>query len=197
METVWFHSLVWLDYRLAVVFAVILPIILLIWSLLTKTESIVTLLVIYWRVASLLMISAYLMIASWPIAFITGTLAKILIPVSLWFWKDLNEEIRDLPDRLLKLLTTAWRWALTFYFGLGTLFSLPFVSCTFNDSLMNNQFCQVWLEAPWKYKEIFHAGSKPDFLGFLALVGLVFYLLYLGNFIFFRLSKKGRSALEQ
>jgi len=155
------------------------------------------LLIIYWRVASLLMITVYLMIPAWPIAFLTAISAKILIPLSLWFWVDLNEEIRDLPPQALKLVTTAWRWSLTVYFGLGTLASLPFISCAFSSESMKTPFCQVWLEAPWRYKEIFHNGSKEGFLGFLGVVGLIFYILYLGYFIFFRLGKKGRSALEQ
>lgn len=121
METVWFRPLVWLDYRLAVFFAVFLPVVILIWSLLTKTESITRLLVIYWRVASLLMITTYLMIPSWPIGFVSAVAAKILIPISLWFWVDLNEEIRDLPDKGIKIFTTAWRWAVTIYFVVGAL----------------------------------------------------------------------------
>jgi len=197
METVWFRPLVWLDYRLAVFFAVFLPVVILIWSLLTKTESITRLLVIYWRVASLLMITTYLMIPSWPIGFLSAVAAKILIPISLWFWVDLNEEIRDLPDKGIKIFTTAWRWAVTIYFVVGALANLPFLSCAFGKDVINTPFCQVWLEAPWKYKEIFHAGTRAGFLGFLGMVGLIFYVLYLGYFLFFRLGKQGRSAIEQ
>ena len=64
METVWFRPLVWTDYRLAVLFTVLIPLVLLVWSSINGTESIVRLLVIYWRVASLLMITVYLMMAS-------------------------------------------------------------------------------------------------------------------------------------
>ena len=197
METTWLRPLVWTDYRLAVIFAVILPIIILIWALTAKTESIVRLLIIYWRVASLLMITVYLMIPSWPIAFLAALSSKILIPISLWFWVDINEEIKDLPPSNLKLTVTAWRWALTVYFGLGALLQIPFLTCSFTPGSIETPYCQVWLEAPWRYKEIFHAGSNPSFLGFLGIVGLIFYVLYLGYFIFFRLGKKGRSALEQ
>ncbi len=74
-----------------------------------------SLLIIYWRVASLLLITVYLMIASWPIGFVTSFLAKILIPISLWFWVDINDEIKDLPSSPIKFVTTAWRWAVTIY----------------------------------------------------------------------------------
>ena len=91
MNQLWFRPLVWIDYRLAVLFTVIIPAILLIWSLFAKIESLQKLLIIYWRVASLLLITVYLMIASWPIGFVTSFLAKILIPISLWFWVDIND----------------------------------------------------------------------------------------------------------
>jgi len=70
MNQLWFRPLVWIDYRLAVLFTVIIPAILLIWSLFAKIESLQKLLIIYWRVASLLLITVYLMIASWPIGFV-------------------------------------------------------------------------------------------------------------------------------
>ena len=55
---------------------------------------------IYWRVASLLAITVYLMIGGLSVSFVTALLAKILIPLSLWFWVDLNEEIREQPKRI-------------------------------------------------------------------------------------------------
>ena len=131
-----------------------------------------------------------------PIAFLTATASKILIPLSLWFWVDINEEIRDLPPQGLKLIFTSWRWATTLYLSVGLIASLPFLTCGFVAGSIETPFCQVWLEAPWRYKEIFHANSNPGFLGFLGIVGLIFYILYLGYFIFFKLGKQGRSALE-
>jgi len=62
-----------------------------------KAEAIQRLLTIYWRVSSLLAITIYLLIAALPVGFISGLMARILIPISLWFWVDLNEEIEDQP----------------------------------------------------------------------------------------------------
>jgi len=45
----------------------------------------------------LLAITIYLLIAALPVGFISGLMARILIPISLWFWVDLNEEIEDQP----------------------------------------------------------------------------------------------------
>ncbi len=197
MEQAWFRPLVWLDYRLAVIFTVIIPGILLVWSLLKKSEAIQRLLIIYWRVASLLMITMYLMIPGWAIAYLTGISARILIPLSLWFWVDLNDEIKDLPESSLKLVTTSWRWAVTIYCSLGVMAFIPFLSCAFSPNAVEGSFCQVWLQAPWRYKEVIHPNATPGFLGFLGMVGLICYGLYFGYFLIIRLAKQGRSALEQ
>lgn len=195
----WLPSLVWTDYRLAVLFTVVLPLILLVWAFVQKAEAIQRLLTIYWRVASLLAITVYLLIAAMPIGFISGWLGRILIPISLWFWVDLNEEIAEQPQRSLKLAFTSWRWAITAYSLAGVLFQMPVLRCALMSSqnLVKEPFCRLWLEAPWVFREYFHVNTKPFFLGFLALIGLGAYLLYFGYFIFVRLGKQGRSATGQ
>lgn len=195
----WLPSLVWTDYRLAVLFTVVLPLILLVWAFVQKAEAIQRLLTIYWRVASLLAITVYLLIAAMPIGFISGWLGRILIPISLWFWVDLNEEIAEQPQRSLKLAFTSWRWAITAYSLVGVLFQMPVLRCALMSSqnLVKEPFCRLWLEAPWVFREYFHVNTKPFFLGFLALIGLGAYLLYFGYFIFVRLGKQGRSATGQ
>lgn len=192
----WLRPLVWTDYRLAVVFTVILPLVLLIWAFVKKAEAMQRLLIIYWRVSSLLAITVYLMIAALPMSFIASLMARILIPMSLWFWVDINEEIADQPTSPLKLTFTSWRWAVTIYSILGTLLQIPFVRCALLPmaQLRETSYCNVWLEAPWRFREIFHGGSKAYFLGFLGIIGLTVYLLYFGYFVIFRLGKQGRSA---
>ena len=197
MDEIWFRPLVWMDYRLAVFFTVSIPIMLLMWALVKKVESIQKLLIIYWRVASLLMITVYLMIPAWPISFISGLAAQLLIPISLWFWVDLNEEIQDLRPSALKLALTSWRWAITVYSILGAIAIIPFLSCAFAEGAMKTPFCEVWLEPPWKYQSLFQANSQPGTLGFFGMIGLISYVIYLAYFVFIRLGKQGRSALEQ
>lgn len=196
MERLWFEPLIWTDYRIAVLFTVIIPIILLIWAFIQKSEAIQKLLIIYWRVASLLMITVYLMIASLPISFISAFFARILIPISLWFWVDINEDIDDQPQRPLKLALNSWRWAITIYNILGVIALVPFLSCAFFQGAINTPYCQAWLKAPWLYKQFFHANSTPGFLGFLGFVGLVIYVFLLCYFVLVRLGKEGRSAME-
>lgn len=191
------RSLVWLDYRLAVLFTVILPLILLFWSTFRQAEAMQRLVIIYWRVASLLAITVYLLIGNLPVGFISGTLARVLIPIGLWFWVDLNEEIDEQRKSPLKFSFTAWRWAVSVYCGLGALASLPFLQCAFSTAALETQFCQVWREPPLLFQEMVHSNLRPGFLGFVGIVGLVIYVLYLAYFVLVRLGRQGRSALEQ
>ena len=195
---IWLRPLVWMDYRLGVLLSVIIPFALLIWATIQKQEAMQRLLIIYWRVASLLMIALYLLIPDWKIGYIVGFAARVLIAISLWFWVDLNEEIRDIPKTALKLVFTSWRWAMTAYCVLGAIAKSFFLPCGISSSSVESAFCQVWLEAPQAYRNFFH--NKPGnegFLGFMGSVGLVIYVIYLAYFVLIRLGKQGRSALEQ
>jgi Protein of unknown function (DUF3177) len=197
MEELWFRPLVWNDYRLAVLFIVVVPFILLIWAFVQKVEPIQRLLMIYWRVASLFIITIYLMIALYPIAFISGLMSRILIPISLWFWVDLNDEIEYQQSGSLKLIFTSWRWATTFYCVLGVIASIPFLGCGFSETAIKTNYCSVWSEAPILFKNIFHQNTKTPFLGVLAVVGLIIYVIYLSYFVLVKLGKQGRNAIEQ
>jgi hypothetical protein len=194
MSPIWFRPYVWIDYRLAVIFTVIIPLVLLIWAFVQKTESIQRLLIIYWRVASLLAITIYLMIGGFAVSFISGLIAQILIPISLWFWDDINDEIRY-SSGPLKLVFTSWRWATTFYCILGIAAFIPFVGCGFSSNSLKTPYCSVWLEAPLMFKDYFHSHSKPAFLGFLGIIALAVYVVYLSYFVLLKLGKQGRSAI--
>jgi Protein of unknown function (DUF3177) len=197
-DNIWFRPLVWMDYRLALLFTVIIPLALLIWAVVQKSAAIQRLLIIYWRVASLLAITVYMMIGSLPISFVSSLMARILIPLSLWFWGDINEEINDLPQRELKLAVTSWRWAITIYSGIGLLTqTIPFLSCAVAKQPSDEPFCRVWLEPTWLYREFFHPRLTTQFLSLIGILGLIVYILYLSYFIFVRLGKQGRSAMEQ
>jgi hypothetical protein len=192
----WFQPLVWMDYRLSVLFTISIPLVVLIWAVVAKAEAIVRLSIIYWRVASLLAITVYLMIDAVPVSFVSSAIARALIPACLWFWEDLNEEIADRPQSPLKLAFTAWRWAITVYSSLGALAQLPFLSCAFKSQIqvIDEPFCRVWLDPPWLYKQMFHPTANPQFLGLLGQIGLAIYVIYLSYFVLIRLGKQGRSA---
>lgn len=190
----WFKPLVWMDYRLALVFTVVIPLILLIWTFVQKSEAMARLLIIYWRVASLLAITVYLMIASIPLSFVSSLMARILIPISLWFWVDINEEIDDRQPSALKVAFTAWRWAVTVYCSLAALFQIPFLVCAVNKGSLASRFCQVWIDPPLLFKQYFHPNIGAPFLGFLGIVGLMIYVVSLSYFVLVKLKLQGRSA---
>lgn len=187
------RSLVWTDFRLAVLFGGICPLVLMAWAIYKRAKFITHLLMIYWRVASLLAISVYLMIDQSPVGFITGFAALLFIPVGLWLWVDLNEEIEDRRGAL-KLAVNAWRWAITLYCAIAALFQIPYLKCAASKAALSAPECQVWLEPPFLFKSMFHASTSTGKLGFLAIMALVFYGLYLGYFVIFKFTKQGRSA---
>ena len=121
--------LVWLAYRLAATFAVGLPLVIIIWAAFRKEASMVRLLSIYWKVASLMGISMLLLTNQRPIGYLTFFIAPFLMIGSIWFWVDLNEELADLPPwRPLPFTVRLWRWALSGFcviFASLTFLSLP------------------------------------------------------------------------
>jgi hypothetical protein len=192
----WLPAVVWTDYRLAVLFVVVAPLALLIWAFVQKNETVQHLMVIYWRVASLLLITVYLFVGAMPYGFLAGWFARLLIPICLWFWIDLNEEIVEQRPTSLKTTFTAWRWAVSAYCVVGAIAQVPTLQCALLESkaMIDQPFCRVWLDAPWMFREFFNPNVKPYTLGFLASLGLGFYVLCLSYFLFFRLGKQGRSA---
>ena len=196
MDTNWFEPWIWADFRVAVLFTVFVPLVLLVWAAIAKAEAVQALLVIYWRVASLLAITVYLMIGSFPIGFIAAVGARVLIPLGLWYWVDLNEELEELRQPKLRFVVKAWRYAITAYCGVGAianLFSLPCAVKT-AEALATDPLCRAWLAPPWLYREYFHANTNPSFLGLLGILALAIYVLYLASFVVFRLPKAGRLA---
>ncbi|MEM8544678.1 MAG: DUF3177 family protein [Cyanobacteria bacterium P01_H01_bin.119] len=189
--------LVWADYRLAVLFTVLMPLGLLLWAFVVRADSIQHLITIYWKVASLLAITVYLMIGGFAFSFIAALMARILIPIGLWFWADLNEEIREQPESPLKFIFTAWRWAVTVYSTLGAVLVAIYLPCAFSVESFKGEVCQSWLQPPLLYKQYFHANTTSGFLGFLAIAALIVYLLSLGYFVIFRLGRQGRTAINQ
>ena len=119
-----YRTLVWLDYRLAAVFALGLPLVLLVWSALKREQALTRLMGIYWKVASLLLITVLLLTDNRPLGYLLTVLSQLLVVISVWFWVDLNEELADLPPwRPLPFVVRAWRWGLTVFGVLAPIFA--------------------------------------------------------------------------
>ena len=196
-----YRTLVWLDYRLAAVFALGLPLVLLVWSALKREQALTRLMGIYWKVASLLLITVLLLTDNRPLGYLLAVLSQLLVVISVWFWVDLNEELADLPPwRPLPFVVRAWRWGLTVFGVLGAALSALALSCVGGG--LTRPICRVWLEAP----DDLHGGvaSVFDFVfggswtaaiaAFVGYVSLVAYGVGLLQWLVVRLPKQGRVA---
>ena len=198
-----YRSLVWLDVRLGVLFAISLPLVLLIWTALRREGSILRLLDLYWKAASLHLIALLLLIDARPLAFPLLLLAPLISVVSLWFWVDLNEELADLPPwRSLPLTVRIWRWSLSLY-GLASL-ALALTALPCLGGALQEPYCQVWLEAPEALHSVvarlfgfvFGGNWTPGVAAFLGYLGLVGYLVGFVQWLLVRLPRLGRVAGE-
>jgi hypothetical protein len=190
------RELIWLDFRLSIVVAVIEPLLILVWAWLSKSSSIYNILVTYWRISSLLGITIFLLIGSLPVAFIVGWLARILIPLSLWWWQDLNEAV--LRQRgLIRSVFLGWRWGISFYFAVGTLLGTFFLPCAFLPKKEFTDTCKAVLEVPLLFKDVvFYSLPIPNLTAF-GIAMLVVFSLFFGSYMVFTFPEKGRFFYPQ
>ncbi len=196
-----YRTLVWLDFRLAVVFTLGLPLVLLVWAAWRREGALLRLMGIYWKVASLLAIAVLLFVDARPLAYPLMIVAKLLMVASLWFWVDLNEELADLPPwRPLPLTLRSWRWALTAFGLLGAGLGVGAMGCGLGAA--GSTFCQTWLEAPRRlhgvaaqvFSFVFGADLTPTLTAFFGYLALVAYVVGLLQWILVRLPRQGRVA---
>ena len=189
------RQLVWLDYRLALLFLVIAPLALLIWAIRVDSQAIKRSLIVYWRVASLVLITIYLAIGNLGLAFISNILASLLIVLSLWFWQDLNEDIAASSKKITPIYL-GWRWAVTIYASISAVFKLLFANCAFISYEKLGEACLTWFEPPLSFSKTFHNGVSIENLVFVGVVAGAVYMLYLFSFLAFSLPKTGRIAFR-
>lgn len=189
------RQLVWLDYRLAFLFNVLVPLGLLIWAVRSQNKAVKRSLFLYWRVASLTLITIYIGTSLLPIFYVTGILAAVLIVLSLWFWQDLNEDI-GASQKSLNLVYRGWRWAVTVYCVLSGLLRLMFVNCSFTNIERLSDVCKIWFEPSLSLSSSIHRGVPPETLAFVGIVAGIIYVLYLFSFLAFNLPKNGRIAFR-
>ena len=195
-----YRALVWLTYRLAATFALGLPLVLLIWSSVRREASVVRLLSLYWKVASLMGISMLLLTDQRPLGYLTALLAPLLMLISVWFWVDLNAELEDLPPwRPLPLSVRLWRWALSGFALLSAAMNATALGCM---QLGTTSECKAWLEAPrgvhsvveTVFDFVFGGQWTEGVAAFIGYVALVAYLAGLLQWLLVRLPRQGRVA---
>ena len=203
MPDLLYHSLVWLDVRLGLLFAVGLPLVLLGWAAFRQEQALLRLLGLYWKVSSLLVVALLLLTSARPAGFVLLVLAPLFIVASLWLWVDLNEELADMPPwRALPLTVRLWRWSLTFYGLASAALAATALPCT--GGVAGRALCQTWLEAPAGlhgvmarvFGFIFGATWTPGVAAFLGYVTLVAYGVGMLQWLLLRVPRQGRVAGE-
>jgi hypothetical protein len=198
-----YRSLVWLDVRLGLLFAVGLPLVLLGWAALRREGALLRLLGLYWKVASLMVIALLLLTHERPMGYVLLVLAPLLMVAAVWLWVDLNEELADMPPwRPLPLTMRLWRWSLTFYGIASAVLAATALPCV--GGALGRPQCQVWLEAPSGLHGvvaqvlgfIFGATWTPGVAAFVGYVLLVGYGVGLLQWLLLRVPRQGRVAGE-
>ncbi|KAK9824909.1 hypothetical protein WJX74_005342 [Apatococcus lobatus] len=200
-EPYWLRSLVWNDFRLALIFFVTAPLVLWVWSLRVQTgrdDAIKRIMFGYWQAASLLMWTVYLQIGSQPLGFFTALAVQVLAPASLWWWKDLNQEVSQGSSRL-KSVFVPWRLVTTVLAAIGfvtqlTQTQLPCTLAGSPEALAGKPTCAAWLEPPLNFARILHPGIAPETLQVVGFLGASIFAAYLTFYIFIIIPRTGRVA---
>ncbi|MEB3271227.1 MAG: DUF3177 family protein [Synechococcus sp.] len=200
MPDLLYRSLIWLDVRLSLLFAVALPLVLLLWAAWRRETALLRLLGLYWKTSSLMLVALLLLVDGRPIGYPLLVIAPLLSLAALWFWVDLNEELADMPPwRPLPLTVRIWRWSLTLVALLSSGLALTGLRCLQG---VGAGFCRAWLEAPQAlntagdhiFDFIFGADWTPTAAAFLGYLGLVAYVVGLLQWLLVRLPRQGRVA---
>jgi hypothetical protein len=191
---------VWLSFQLSIVFLIGIPITLSLWSINKRNQAVNKLLSIYWKISLLFFISLLLLIGNYNYALTITTISTILMTISVWFWNDINEELKEY-DLSYSLTTTTkiWRWSLTFISLNFLIQSLQNFSCF---SFINSPGCEIWLQPSYNFyiiiKNLFNfffgANFTQPVAKFLGLFSLLIYILGLIQWSIIKLPKNGRNS---
>jgi len=215
----WVRSLVWLDFKVAVTFFVVAPLILLSWAVVIRippndsttdnktvkgdslvslpiSETILRYMTSYWQASSLLLLTLFLDIQEETACVVCGLLAQAMIVASLWWWEDLNEELMensDSNDASIGKVFVLWRNMATLAASTGVIIQVPFQTCIGASSLIESSWCAPWVEPPKFAAGLIGISASPT-LELLTLSGLVLYTLVLVYYVIVLIPSVGRSG---
>ena len=191
---------VWLSFQLSIIFLIGIPVTLSFWSIRKRNKAVIKLLSIYWKISILFFISILLLIGKYNYALVITNISTLLMTISVWFWNDINDELKEY-DFTYSLTTTTkvWRWSLTFIFLNFLIQSLQNFSCF---SFINSAECEIWLQPSSNFYMIiknsfnffFGANFTQPIGKFLGLFSLLIYFLGLIQWLIIKLPKNGRNS---
>jgi len=191
---------IWLSFQISIIFLVGIPITLFFWSIKKGNKAVNRLLSIYWKISPLFFISLLLLIGKYDYALVITNISTILMTISVWFWIDINDELKEY-DLSYSLATTTkvWRWSLTFISLNFLIQSLRNFSCF---SFINSASCEIWLQPPSNFYNLirslfnffFGANFTQPIAKFLGLFLLLIYFLGLIQWSIIKLPRNGRNS---
>ena len=191
---------VWITFQLSIIFLIGIPISLFLWSIKKKNQAINKLLSIYWKISPLFFISLLLLIGKYNYALVITNISTLLMTISVWFWNDINDELKEYNlSYALTTTTKVWRWALTFISLNFLIQSLRNLNCF---SFINSAACEIWLQPSSNlytiiknlFNVLFGANFTQPIAKFLGLFSLLIFTLGLIQWLIIKLPKNGRNS---
>jgi len=191
---------IWLSFHLSIIFLIGIPVTLSFWSIKKRNKAVFKLLSIYWKVSLLFFISLLLLIGKYNYALLITNISTLLMTVSVWFWNDINDELREYNfSYSLTTTTKIWRWAITFISLNFFIQSLQHFNCF---SFINSDTCAIWLQPSSNlyiiiknlFNFFFGANFTQTISKFLGLFALLIYILGLLQWSIIKLPKNGRNS---
>jgi len=191
---------IWISFQLSIIFLIGIPITLFVWSINKRNKAVIKLLSIYWKISILFFISLLLLIGKFNYALLVTNISTLLMTVSIWFWNDINDELKEY-DFSYSLITTTkvWRWSLTFISLNFLIQSLKNITCF---TIINSTECEIWLQPSSNFYKVikslfnflFGASFTQPVAKFLGLFSLLIYILGLLQWSIIKLPKNGRNS---
>ena len=191
---------VWLSFQLSIIFIIGIPFTLFLWSIKKRNQAVNKLLSIYWKISLLFFISLLLLIGEYKYALVITNISTLLMTISVWFWNDINDELKEYDFSSSFITTTkVWRWSLTFISLNFFIQSLKNISCF---SLINSPACEIWLQPSSNFYKVvkslfnffFGAEFTQPIAKILGLFSLLIYVLGLIQWSIIKLPKIGRNS---
>ena len=177
-----------------------IPLTLFCWSIKNNSKAITKLLSNYWKISLLFFISLILLIGKYNYALLITNISTVIMAISVWFWNDINEELKEYGIyHALTTTTKVWRWSLTFISLNFLIQSLNNISCI---SIINSKECEIWLKPSMNlylilknlFNFLFGASFSQPVAKFLGLFALLIYVLGLLQWAMIKLPKSGRNS---
>jgi len=191
---------IWLSFQLSIIFFIGIPITISVWSIKKRNKAVNKLLSNYWKISLLFFISLLLLIGMYNYALVITNISTLLMTVSVWFWNDINDELKEYNlSYSLTTTTKIWRWAITFISLNFLIQSLLNFNCI---SFINSEECTIWLQPSSKlyifiknlFNFFFGANFTQPIAKFLGLFSLLIYILGLIQWSIIKLPKNGRNS---